>query len=82
MQKTALKTKLIEVINTSDDNFLQLVNELYVNYSKKNNLNAFDELPTEVKELLSKSRKEAREGKLKSHNEVMNHFREKYKLSN
>lgn len=56
-----------------------MVDDLYVNYTK-NQQDFFTDLPAEIQELLLDSKKQAQEGKTRSHKEVMAYFRKKYAI--
>lgn len=76
-----LRNKLVEIINSSDERFLRMVNALHKSYQKNQDVDFFTELPTEIQELLMESREQARAGKTRSHKEVMADFRNKYNIS-
>lgn len=76
-----LRTKLIDIINSSDERFLHMVNALYKSYQEKSDADFFTELPKEIQELLIESREQARQGKTRTHKEVMADFRKKYNIS-
>lgn len=76
-----LRNKLVEIINSSDERFLRMVNALHKSYQKNQDADFFTELPVEIQELLMESREQARTGKTRSHKEVMADFRNKYNIS-
>lgn len=77
-----LRNKLIEIINSSDERFLRLVNALHKSYHDNKDTDFFTELPVDIQELLLQSRKQAYDGKTRLHSEVMANFRDKYNISN
>lgn len=76
-----LRNKLVEIINSSDERFLHMVNALHKSYQQNPDADFFTELPIEIQELLMESREQARSGKTRPHKEVMAEFREKYNIS-
>ena len=76
-----LRNKLVEIINSSDEHFLRMVNALHKSYQQKSDADFFTELPVEIQELLMESREQARQKKTRPHKEVMADFREKYNIS-
>jgi len=77
MESVALKNKLIRIINASDDRFLEMVNALHQSYVADPE-DFYDELPTEIRELLAASSAQMQRGEVRPHNEVMADFRKKY----
>jgi len=75
-----LRNKLVEIINSSDDRFLRMVNALHKSYIEKNDSDFFSELPLEIQELLLESREQARQGNTRDHRDVMDDFRRKYNI--
>jgi len=80
MKSAALRNKLIEVINTADEDFLNMVNALQKSYFEEKTEDFFEKLPIEVQEIISESRTQARRDETRTHDEVMNLFRKKYDL--
>jgi len=76
-----LRNRLVDIIKSSDERFLRLVNELHKSYQKKHDVDFFTELPQEIQELLMESRVQARQKKTRTHEEVMDDFRKKYNSS-
>ena len=76
-----LRTKLVDIIKSSDERFLQMVNALHEKYQETPDENLFAELPLNIQELLLESRVQAREGKTRTHQEVMTDLRKKYRIS-
>lgn len=76
-----LRNKLVEIINSSDERFLRMVNALHKSYHDNQDTDFFTELPVEIQELLMESRKQARDVKTRPHSEVMADFRNKYNIS-
>ena len=81
MGKAELKNKLIEIINTSEEEFLDMVNALQKAYYEDSITDFYDQLPKEVKEILIESRAQAQRGEVRSHQEVMADFRKKYGIT-
>jgi len=82
MSTVELKNKLVDIINSSDEKFLRMVNTLYKNYSQeKITTDFYDELPSEIQELLIESRAQARRGEVRPHKEVMADFRKQYGIT-
>lgn len=75
-----LKHKVLEIINSSDERFLRMVNALHKSYSTNKDDNFFNELPIEIQELLMDSRTQAKKGNTRTHSQVMADFREKYNM--
>ncbi len=73
-----LRKKWKKSITTVDDRFLRMIDALYNSYLKNPKLDFFDELPKEIQETLLISRKEAKNGFVTPHTEIMSLFREKY----
>lgn len=78
METVELRNKIIQLIKTSDVRFLRMIDKLYISYQKNDTTDFFDELPTEIQELLMESRQQASEGMTRSHENVIAEFREKY----
>lgn len=78
MEVLELRKKWEKSIGNVDERFLRMIDALYNSYSNEKDVDFFDELPTEIQDLLLESRKQAREGKVKSHKEVMIKYRDKY----
>lgn len=79
METVALRNKIIQLIKTSDERFLRMIDQLYTSYQKSENSSDFYEaLPSEIQELLTESRQQASEGMTRSHENVIAEFREKY----
>lgn len=76
-----LREKWKKSISKVDDEFLLMVEALYETYSKDLEDDFFDELPKEVQDLLVLSRKQAKQGKLTSHQETSEKYRKKYDVS-
>ncbi|AXG71980.1 hypothetical protein KORDIASMS9_04238 [Kordia sp. SMS9] len=76
-----LRNKIIEIINSSDERFLRMVSALHKTYSEQETTDFYDELPKEIQEILMESRDQARQGKTRSHKEVMDDFRKKYDIA-
>ena len=76
-----LRNKVIEIINSSDERFLRMVSALHKKYSEQETADFYDELPLEIQEILMESRNQARQGKTRSHKEVMDDFRKKYDIA-
>ena len=78
-----LKNIISQYMNTADDKLLRIVKAVFESYQKEeeSDIDFFDELPIEVQELLTESRKQAKEGKLTPHREVMNKYRKKYNVA-
>ena len=55
MGKAELKNKLIEIINTSEEEFLHMVNALQKAYYEDSTIDFYDQLPKEVKEIINES---------------------------
>ena len=77
-----LRTKWIQSIAKVDDRFLRMVDALYASYTKneEDEVDFFVELPLEIQELLIESRKQANNGRVKPHKEVMAKYRKKYNI--
>lgn len=78
MEVLELRKKWKQSIGNVDERFLRMIDALYNSYNNKKEFDFFDELPTEIQDLLLESRKQARQGKVKPHKEVMAKYREKY----
>ena len=78
MEVLALRKKWKESIKNVDEHFLRMIDALYNSYTNKKEVDFFDELPVEIQDLLLKSRKQAKQGKVKPHKEVMVKYRKKY----
>ena len=78
MEVVELKNKLVDIINSSDERFLRMVNALHKSYHQEQESDFFDELPIEIQEILMESRAQARRGEVRPHKEVMSDFRKKY----
>ena len=75
-----LRDKIIQLLNTDNISYLE---EIF-NYAEKKKTVSSDpflELPTEVQELLNISVKQAEQGEVTPHAEVMAEVRKKYSLS-
>lgn len=81
MESIELKNKLVDIINSSDERFLRMVNALHNSYHLEQESDFFDELPTEIQELLMESRAQARRGEVRPHKEVMADFRKQYGIT-
>ena len=81
MTKVDLKNKLIKIINSSDDTFLKLVNALHNSYQSNNKSDFFDELPSEIQDLLLESRNQVKKNKLHLHSDIIAEYREKYRTA-
>ncbi len=81
MASVELRNKIISIVNSSDDMFLRMVNALYKSYSKEEPVDFFDELPTEIQEILMESRAQAKRGETRPHAEVMAEYRKKYGIA-
>ncbi|PQJ80274.1 hypothetical protein [Polaribacter porphyrae] len=82
MGTVELKNKLVDIINSSDDKFLRMVNALHISYSSEEKSSDFyDELPAEIQDLLMESRLQARQGKVRPHKKVMADFRKQYGIT-
>ncbi len=81
MSTAELRNKWKKSINLVDDKFLRMIDSLYETYIKENEKDFFDELPKEVKELLTISRKQVKQGKVTPHKEVMAKYRQKYNVT-
>lgn len=75
-----LRNKWIESIGKVDERFLRMVDALYESYVK-DEADFFDELPTEIQELIDEGLEEAKLGKVRPHSEVMAEYRQKYNIA-
>ena len=80
MDALELRNKWIESIANVDDRFLRMVDALYESY-KEEDCDPYDALPEEAKQLIELGLKDAEEGRLTPHEEVMAKFREKYNIA-
>ncbi|WP_127845957.1 hypothetical protein [Psychroflexus aestuariivivens] len=80
MKIVELRDKWEKSISEVDDEFLLMIDALYERYNKEVKDDFFDELPKNVQDLLILSRKQAKEGKLASHQQVMEKYRNKYNV--
>lgn len=74
-----LRNKWKEAIVNVDDRFLRMIDALHETYKKEADF--FDEIPKEIQELLNESRKDIKEGKFSTHEEVMSEVKKKYSVS-
>lgn len=74
-----LRNKWKEAIVNVDDRFLRMIDALHETYKKEEDF--FDEIPKEIQELLNESRKDIKEGKFSTHEEVMSEVKKKYSVS-
>ena len=82
MGAVELRDKLISIINnSSDEKFLRMVNALQKSYFGEETTDFYDELPTEIQDILSESRAQARRGEVRPHAEVMADFRKQYGIT-
>lgn len=79
MGSVELRNKWKEAIVNVDDRFLRMIEALHESYQKENDF--FDETPPQIQELLKESRKDIKNGKFSTHEEVMNRVRTKYNIS-
>ena len=79
MEAIELRNKWKKSITKVDENFLRMIDALYRVYQNKQELDFFDNLPTEIQYLLLESKKQAEKGAVKSHEEVIKLFRNKYR---
>lgn len=76
-----LKNKVVDIINSSDERFLRMVNALHKSYyQEQTTTDFFEELPLEIQELLMESSVQADRGEVTPHAEVMAEVRKKYNL--
>ena len=78
MEVFELRKKWKLSIGDVDERFLRMIDALYNTYTKDGEVDFFDELPKEVQQILLESREQAKQGKVRSHEEVMAEFRKKY----
>ena len=81
MNAIELRNTVLNIVNTSDEKFLVLVKKLYDSYRLEKEDDFFEGLPIEIQELLEQSREQIKNGKVRTHYEVMNELRKKYKIS-
>jgi predicted transcriptional regulator len=74
-----LRKKWLESIKTVDERFLRIVDALYENYEKQE-MDSYDKLPNDVKRLIEKGLEDIKQGRVYSHNEVMDEFKKKYNI--
>lgn len=74
-----LKNKVVDIINSSDERFLRMVNALHKSYYQETT-DLFEELPLEIQELLMESIAQTDRGEVTPHAEVMAEVRKKYNL--
>jgi predicted AAA+ superfamily ATPase len=82
MSTIELKAELVDLIQKINNK--RLLNAVYVLLNQKGKTDQkadfWDELPDEVKTDIEEALKEAEEGKVFSHKEVMDEIKEKYKI--
>ena len=79
MSTVELRKEVINSLANVDERFLRMVRSLLNSYREKE-VASFEDLPTEIQELIMQSREQARQGKVRPHAEVMADFRKKYNV--
>ncbi|AGC77511.1 hypothetical protein [Nonlabens dokdonensis] len=77
METIELRNLIAQYTNHADEKLLKIIKSVYEAY-QKNEEDFYDELPTEVQDLLQLSHKQIKSGDLTSHKEVMNKHRTNY----
>ncbi len=80
MSVIKLRKEVINSLANVDERFLRMVRTLYRSYAQ-NEVDTFENLPTEIQDILIQSRKSIKQGKVFSHKEVMNASRSKYNIT-
>ncbi|AUC22987.1 MULTISPECIES: hypothetical protein [Polaribacter] len=68
-----------EIVNV-DERFLRLIDALHTSYMKEET-DFFDEIPSDIQELLQKSREDIKKGKTYTHESILNEAKTKYNIS-
>ena len=68
-----------EIVNV-DERFLRLIDALHKSYIKEET-DFFDKIPTDIQELLQKSREDIKQGKTYTHESILNEAKTKYNIS-
>ena len=77
-----LKNIISQYMDTADAKVLKIVKAVFESYQKEEGeTDFFDELPSEIQELLMESREDIKNGKTFTHAEVMTEARKKYNIA-
>jgi len=80
MGTVELRKKWVESIANVDERFLRMIDALYGSYSEENT-DSYDALPDIAKKLIDQGLDDAKQGRVKPHEQVMAKFRKKYNLA-
>jgi hypothetical protein len=80
MRTIELRNKWKEEIVNVDERFLRLIDALHESYMKEET-DFFDKIPTDIQELLQKSREDIKKGKNYTHESVLNEAKTRYNIS-
>ena len=80
MSTVELRKEVINSLANVDERFLRMVRSLLKSY-KEEEIDSFEDLPTEIQELIMQSREQVRQGNVRPHAEVMADFRKKYNVA-
>ncbi len=80
MSTIELRKEVINSLANADERFLRMVRALYNSYAKEE-MDSFEALPDEIKELISQSRESIKKGNIFSHKEVMEEAKRKYNIT-
>ena len=75
-----LRKKWVQSITQVDGRFLRMIDDLYKNYTE-NKADFFDEVPMEIQDLILQSKEDIKQGRFRTHEDVMAEFRKKYSIS-
>ncbi len=75
-----LKKVITQYMDTADVEVLKMVKAIFESYQQKDNADFFDELPTEVQDLLVRSQQQAITGNRIIHADVMTKYRDRYSV--
>lgn len=79
MSTLELRNIINQYTSKADSKVLKIVKAVFESYNEAE-IDFHDELPKEVQELLVIGRNQVKQGKVKSHEEVMTKYRQKYNI--
>jgi len=81
MKTLELRKKWIDSIAKVDERFLRMIDALYDNYSKNEQVDFFEELPNEIQEILLESRESIKRGEFFTHEDVIAESKSRYNIT-
>jgi predicted transcriptional regulator len=80
MSTAELRNIITQYTNVADDKLLRIVKAVFESYTNEE-ADIYDELPETFQKLINKGLEDIKEGRVRSHEEVMKSIREKYNLA-